>query len=525
MATSSGAVPPKKPTLTEQVRELRDDLALALDRRDQLGEALTRAVAMLRQEDVGWAAPGNSLAHGLSLSDLKKWSADIRTSYTGTREKAPNPHIRNGFMLRAGYIWDGDLHYDGIPAARRGATSVQAILDRPINKRLFTGTSARRRREMALFADGAFFVVGSVPDGARSKTQASLRPVPLEQITDVQIDETYGEVIAYRWTKPDTAVTFFNPLAAPPTGTNSDESARSSWIYVDWWDEAKPKRIKYQGFEEPVEQDSVMFDLLPNRAEGFRFGSPDAIAAVVWARVIRDLIMNGVKMQDALAMFAFSVSANSTQGQKAVAMELGAPAAAANAAVGTNQSLVPLSTAGRGYDFSSLRFVVATMAASLHVSGIALSADTSFAGSSYGAAKTLDLPTRLAMQSRRDEHVEFDKRVLAWLGAPDAVVYFNPYDDEVAMYRAVQGAMLAWSSGVMTPEAFRAELERIFGHAFLGAIPDGVITPNNNDTDGDGEPGGEEPATGAQQGSANQGRSTGNGKGPRDSDLEQPKED
>ena len=60
-----------------------------------------------------------------------------------------------------------------------------------------------------------------------------------------------------------------------------------------------------------------------NRPDGQAFGSPDAIAAVVWARVIRDLIMNGVKMQDALSMFAFKGKAPSKDGQQAQALELG----------------------------------------------------------------------------------------------------------------------------------------------------------------------------------------------------------
>src|SRR5690606_666120 len=177
------------------------------------------------------------------------------------------------------------------------------------------------------------------------------------------------------------------------------------WVYVDWYDGVKPSTINYEGKQEPVMKTHTAFDMHANRPDGQAFGSPDAISALVWARVIRDLIMNGVKMQDALAMFAFKITAKSKAGQQQQALELGQRQETGSAALlGEDQDMVALNSAGKGYDFGSIGFVVATMAASLHVSGIALSANTALAGSSYGAAKTLDLPGRMAMETRRAEH-------------------------------------------------------------------------------------------------------------------------
>lgn len=431
---------------------------------ESLREALSNAVQMLRQEDVGWAEPNGMSDYGLSLSDLKKWSKEIRTAYTGTRERAANPHIRNGFMLRQSYIWMGGIKYTGVATTTQGRRGFKDYHDDAQNRRMFFEPSARRRREMALFADGIFLAVGN------DKTK-TIRTVPIHEITDTHRDEVYGEdIIAYRWTRREVE------------GLGRVE--KHYWVFVDWFPEKdRPNFIRYNGVNEPVLTDHTAFDLIANRPDGFAFGSPDAIAAIVWARVVRDLIMNGVKMQDALAMFAFRVQAES----KAAADNAGAAIATASgggntATMGKDTTLVPLSSAGRGYDFNSIRFVVATMAASLHVPGIALAADTAFAGSSYGAAKTLDLPTRLAMQSRRDEHIELDRRVLKWMGSPDAEVYFEPYDDSTAEYRAVQAAMLAWSSGTLSAEEFRSILEGIFGHPFATPIPDGVLLPNNEDS-------------------------------------------
>jgi len=473
--------------------------ALSTDR-DSLREALTTAAMMLRQEDVGWATPNSHNSYGLTLDDLKKWSAEIRTAYTGTRERAANPHIRNGFMLRQSYVWMGGIKYRKVSETTRGRRGFQEFANDPQNARMFFTPSARRRREMALFADGIYLVVGD----DKKKT---LRSVPLNEITDTQRDATFGEdIVAYRWTRQELA---------------PGESARkekSYWVYVDWFPkDQRPTTIRYGSKDEPVLTDHTAFDLIANRPDGYAFGSPDAIAAIVWARVIRDLIMNGVKMQDALAMFAFRINAETKKGAENAGAAIAIASGAGNAAtMGQSTNMVPLSSAGRGYDFDSIRFVVSTMAASLHVSGIALAADTAFAGSSYGAAQTLDLPTQLAMQSRREEHIELDKRVLRWLGSEDAEVYFEPYDDATAEYRAVQAAMLAWNSGVLSVDDFRSLLQDIFGHGFIKDAPRGVLMPNNRDSlprkdvDADGA-GGSAGGGGSQAAAPDQGQGNGAG--------------
>lgn len=460
---------------------LTEQLSVTEADRDVLSEALSNAVAMLRQEDVGWAAPGeNDLGfRGLDLKDIKKWSRQIRASLSGTGEKAPNPHMRNGLMLRHSFIWDGGIHYEGVPGDSenevvRGRKNIQALIDDPSNQRLVFGKSARRRREGALYHDGLYLVIGD--------DKKKLRPYALSEITDTQRHELYeDDIVAYRITRREAERTIGTRGGKGRlTGQRVD---KHYWVYVDWFDGEKPDYIlRDGGTREPVLKDHTAFDLHANRPDGAPFGSPDAISALVWARIIRDLIMNGVKMQDALAMFAFKATSPTKAGQQQQALELARDHKSGSAAaMGGENTLEPMSSAGKGYDFQSIGFVVSTMAASLHVSGISLSANTALAGSSYGAAKTLDLPGRMAMETRRAEHIEFDERILAWLGAPKATAYFNSYDDATDEYRAVQAAMLMWSSGNLSPEAFRAELENIYGRKILGSIPSGVIIPNNQD--------------------------------------------
>lgn len=466
MATSPAPV--KRITLTEKYNRLTETLEAVENDREILSESLSNAVRMLRQEDSGWALPTDGKAYrGLTLPEMQSWSSQIRASLTGTATKAPNPHMRNGLMLRHSFIWAGGMHYDGIEPRSQGKRDIQARVDATDNQRNFFTASARRRREESLFSDGLYLVVGN------SRTH-KLRSVPLHEITETHRDELYeDEIVAYRWTRHEAT-------RADSGELNAQREAKSYWVYVDWFTGKVPTSIRHNGTIEPVLKDSVAFDLHANRPDGQPFGSPDAISALVWARIIRDLIMNGVKMQDALAMFAFKAMSPGKGGQQTAALELGKRNEAGSAAtLAGGNDLVPLNSAGKGYDFGSIGFVVATMAASLHVSGIALSANTALAGSSYGAAKTLDLPGRMAMETRRYEHSEFDERVLRWLGVDKPIAFFDNYDDATDEYRSVQAAMLAWNTGTLTPEGFREELEAIYGRKLAGAIPKGVIIPNN----------------------------------------------
>lgn len=518
MATSSSAssaapkVPAKRVTLAEKNRQLAETLEMVENDRERIVEALGNAVLMLRQEDIGWASPGKSGEYrGLDLDELKKWSGEIRASLTGTREKAPNPHMRNGLMLRHSFIWQGGIKYEGVPGskdapARQGKVNVYDLMNEPGPQRLVFGSTARRKREHALFSDGLYIVVGN------NRDKKDIRPIPLHEITDTQRDELYeDEIVAYRWTRNE-AVRRRSGKRGVPSILTGEREEKSYWVYVDWYTGYKPQYIDYNGKLEKVLSNHTAFDLHANRPEGQPFGSPDAISALVWARVIRDLIMNGVKMQDALAMFAFKATAPTKEGQQQMALELAKASGGGNAASGTTeQDLVPLNSAGRGYDFGSIGFVVATMAASLHLSGIALSANTALAGSSYGAAKTLDLPGRMAMETRRAEHIEFDMRLLRWYGANDASAYFDNYDDATDEYRSMQTAYLLWQSGNITPEGFVAEVENIYGRKLIGGIPNGVITPNNQKQIDDAAKAAEKAAAAKSAAAPTQGKGDGTG--------------
>src|SRR5690606_7996488 len=153
----------KRPTLSQINAGLREELEAVRNDHERLSEALSNAVLMLRQEDIGWAGADVTTDYrGLGLTELKKWSNDIRASLTGSSDgkKAPNPHMRNGLMLRHSFIWDGGMHYEGRPEASQGRRSVVDLMDTGQNHRLVFSAPARRQREHALYADGLYLLVG-----------------------------------------------------------------------------------------------------------------------------------------------------------------------------------------------------------------------------------------------------------------------------------------------------------------------------------------------------------------------------
>lgn len=463
-----------------------------------LQENLSAAQAMLSREDVGWLKLfGGSDDEGLSLEDLKSWNEQIQNARVG------NPHIKHGLMLRHSYILKGGVQYD--LHSKQGKVNVRPFIDTVSNQKNFFGRSAYRKRETALFNGGLYVAFGT-------NSTKELEPIPLAEITDyARHPRRKSEIIAYRHTYDE-----FNE------GTGKTETV-NEWVYVDHYTGTKHPTIKRSGGEpEKVRLDLTAFDLIANGVEDYALGAPDALAALIWSRLVRDLTMNGITMSNALATFAFKATSGSKKGGENVALALASSQTpGSTASVGGVNDLVPMSSAGKGYEFDSFRFVVATAAAALDLSVIAFSSDPGTAGSSYGSAQTLDMPTRLAMESRRDEHVEFDTRVLRWMGARDFDVYFTPYDDATELLRTLQADIIRWGSGLYGAVEMKARIEG--KDVSEVTVPNGVLLPNNRESwersDIDPKDG---PATGTSsttQTTPGQGQSTGAGQTPPAGDM------
>lgn len=434
------------PEKTVEISEKRlQSLEAGLASFASLSERLTEQMAwneMLAGEDIGWTRVfGGGLDEdgGPTLEDLQEWSRKLR-------EALGNVHIGRGLKLRRNNIWTGGIQYEGLPGGSGAGSQVKKWVEDPINVRNFFGPQAREERESALFTDSIYLVLGD------PKTHI-LEPIDLQSIGAVQVNPRRSdEIIAYRVDYTDY------------TRDGGKGQLVQEWHYTDL--AIGRFKIKVEKGETPPDN-RVIFDQTVNTQIGWRFGVPDSLTAYAVAKIYSDFMKNGKIVSDAFAQILYTVSTGSKKETDNVAAKLSELEEAGSTLIG-NSALNPVSTAGKSYDFDAGRPLAAQIAAALEVSVISLTADPGTAGSSYGSAQTLDLPTKLAVLARRELHIEFDRRVLIWMGAkPDKLqVKFGTLSDSTEAYRQLQALVLALSTGMFKPEPIQNAIADLLG--FIG---------------------------------------------------------
>jgi hypothetical protein len=390
---------------------------------------------------------------GPSIEQLVIRSNQIRVAAT------LNPHVKRGAKLRSSYVWSDQIDYSGIPGmgepAGRGVPDVGARVDNPINQRYMFGALAREEREMSLYTDGGFLLIGD-------ERTRELRPFALAQISGLYTnDEDPSEVWAYRrlWY------------------TDNGVTPNVEWIFTDLFKDKQTAQINYLGNVEPVARNKTVIDGWVNTQPGWALGFPDAGCIIEWAKIYSEFIKSGKVMTDAMARIWATAKAQSGTGATAIAAKIGGATGYGKVAVGNE--LAPLATAGKAYDFDAGRALIAIVATGIEVSVVHLTSDPGASGSSYGSAATLDLPTRLAIEARRRWHEEYEQRVLKWLGARNPRAKFPPLVDGAELYRKTQAVVLKWNTGLYTPDQIKNELQLLLGDPMPSEIPDGVLVPNN----------------------------------------------
>ncbi|MEV5068866.1 hypothetical protein MRBLMI12_000422 [Microbacterium sp. LMI12-1-1.1] len=503
---------------TEQVMlEAFGELLVGDPNNKELKETWDHMRRMLGREDHGWVQiQGTSgwASHkqfGLDLQALKDWSAKILPSCYAA------PWVKTGFARRADYIWQNGIRYGNVPGSKgnevtQGKKNVQRLIDDAENQLHFFGDEARRQRELNLYSQGIAFWIGN------DKTK-KLEAVPLWQITDILLDPNgLGFAWGYlrSWSVYDFATSEWRDEQRWYL-TDRHASKRSSIPTITL--KAKPRSRK-EPTAVPVDQEHVIFDMHANRAQGLVLGAPDALAAWVWNGIAVDATLDGRSMQRALTTFALQAKVPSKDAGESTSIKLASADGAGNTFIGESATdLAPLSSAGKGYDFTSIRFLVAIVAAALDISVIDLTANPGDAGSSYGAGQLMSLPTRLAMEARRRDHVALDKRVLSWMGVVDPDVNFVPFATGEEVYRAVQALTMELTNGAITLEEYRTFLDDLMGrpngdapgydklHVVQLAKATAKATPQPAAASGDGGS-----KTAPQTASPSQGKSTGSGK-------------
>jgi hypothetical protein len=419
----------------------------------------------LMMDNQGWSSVSEYKEDGPDLAQVKKSSGQIRNLM------ALNPWIKRGFRLRFNYIMEDGVHRDNLPAAPKTRTGgrdlrstqpdVQERLENPINQRNFFGPEALDQREGAFYSDSQALYIGDDDD-------YTLRALPLSQITaDYRNPDDGSEIWAYRRTWQHY-----------PQGTTSPTD-KHEWIFCNIFFDKKTDSISLNGKSETVAANKRVFGRTVNAQTGWAYGIPDALPAIAWVKLYRDFLVNGYTVTASMAQIWAQAKNQSKAGADLAVAALNKGGAGKVAVTGDGNLLTPLSTAGHAYDFEKGNPLIAAAATAVEVSAIAITADTSAAGSSYGSAQTLDPPTRLAMESRRDIHVSLEVEVLKWMGADAPKVWFTPYTDSTEIYREIQAIVLKWTTGLYTAEEAKKEFEALAGRYGEVTIPDGILLPNN----------------------------------------------
>lgn len=477
-------------------QRLHEELIEALADNEQMKENLERVrhqFLRLEYEDSGWKRilGGSGFGQdsvGLELRDLHTISQKLREEIAGSALPKRANEARYAYTFGKAFMIEG--LDDRKPRTRGKPTALQSFSDKESARRHVFSDEAKFRMHAATSTDGIYLLVGN--DLTRE-----VNSIPISQVANVMTNPDFNdEVWAYlrKWDR-----TRFNPS----TGVQETETV-TRWIYTDAFKGTRASKIG----EDPVDQNSTIIDAVVNRQAGWTFGVPDLMAGQIWNQKYLTMIAYGEQVTETLAYFAAKVKVNSQPGSNNVGLKIGGAGREKGQVVtyGAGNEIDVFSTAGKAYDFGSLRVFAGFYAASVGIPLTDLTADPSAAGASYGSAQALQPGARRLIEARRSYWADWYKRVLKWATGKDYNVAPESIE-EIDAYRLAQSNILAWNSGLFHPEEVRPALAAATGVRLLHpTAPEGVMLPNNEEFEMP-----EEPEAPVQAASPDQGQSNNTG--------------
>lgn len=431
-----------------EVADMREQLEDLAESAPQAGAGL----AALRQEDVGW----RNILGGLNDTDemdvqvLKDHAVQARAL------RAMNPIVKRGIVVRNAYIWQQDIIY---PEA------AQSIVNDPINEAEFFGQEAREELEAAYATEGQYFILAD-------PRKRQVRRIPFSEITGIVTNpEHRSEIWYYRRTYTRTV-----------TDNNGHDKATTVEVYYPSITYKGPYRSRINGIK--VDKSKAIEHSRVNSSIGFRYGVPDLLGAVYWARAYKEYLEASYTLAKALARLAFKVSNTSNKGAKAVAARLAGPVdrseAGSTVALGAGQDLQAINKSGSSVDFEAGTPLAAMVAAALDIPLSVVLTDGS-AGGRQGAEAALEDPTIKTMNLRRQTHLDSRIRILRYFGVTDSPVWHEL--DGALLHRRLQSIKLAQDTGMLHDEEVRSEVIRtlsIITDRAVDDIPEPKETPTED---------------------------------------------
>lgn len=471
-------VPTIGPEVHQRLMELADDNVELRENLDRVRQQFLR----LEYENVNWmkilgGSAGNKDL-GPKLDLIQKVSSQLREEVAGSALPKRAAEARFAYTFGKPFLIRGLDEQQPAKPKRGRKPALQTFFENPTAQRHVFSDEAKFVMHAASATDGIFLLMGN--DATKE-----VHIVPVYQIADVMTNPDFNdEVWAYlrRWER----TTFNNS-----TGVQESET-HEEWIYTDSFRGKRADRIG----KVKVNKTSTIIDAVFNRQAGWALGVPDLMAGQIWNQRYLTMIAYGEQVTETLAYFAAKVKVNSQPGASNIGLKMGSAGREKGQVItyGSGNEIDVFSTAGKAYDFGSLRVFAGFYAAAVGIPLTDLTADPSAAGSSYGSAAALLPGARRLIEARRQYWAGWIKRVLKW-ATGDEITVIPASIMEEDEYRTVQKHVIAWNTGLYHEDEIRPIIARSTGIQLLhDDAPEGVMLPNNEeslarpDVDADGTP-------------------------------------
>lgn len=389
---------------------------------ERLEESLAQRVLQL--DDIGWTPLNpNSEDEGISLETLKNVTPRLRDM------AATNPlHVR-GAQLRHAYIFGRGVNFTGL------SDKTREIIENPYNQAALFSVQAYATINAAKFTDGNLFVL-------RDEDTNILTLVPLREITGFVTDPDDNSKVRYfqrTWTANEKERVAWYPLS------------RYKKSIIGRGKRGKlPKTIN----KAEVAQRTVIYHETTKRQVGWTFGVPDSLAAVVHSAAYSEYLADSSKLSKALMRIAWSISTASKSGAKNASVQVAQPGSAGGTAVMGGHQLSGVGVPSAQVNYNNGQPIAAMVASSFGVPVIALLSSPGATGGSYGAASTLDEPTRNGMRAEQDSWTNFFVEILRDTGSPEASAQF-PNITQDPTYREAQTLTNGYIMGAIHQDEYR----------------------------------------------------------------------
>lgn len=412
---------------------------------------------VMAMDNQGW----NPLGEELDMSEIPLFT--IKKTARTTRALAViNPLITRGLSVRNAYIWGGGITFDGMDEKDPFFKSTNG-------QKYFFSVSARTELEKCLGTDGNFFLLVTKA-GTYSKGSHKVQRIPLYQITGTVSDPDNHEDI---WFYRREWVTVVNNQS---TEAVAEKLNIEYFPAIDYDPAVNGRPTTMRGY--PVRYTSVIAHRSVNKQIGWKWGVPDLMSVIFWAKAHKEFLENQATLVKAYSRFAFKVTAPTANGAKGAAVKV-ANAPTRNPMTGEPNDIggtftgamgATLSSVGRtggSVDFKAGLPLAGYVAAGLNVPLNELTADAGDANRS--SAETLSSSNEKVMKERQDEHKAFFESVLSYLGY-EVEVKFPPITLE-AVYRQIQSVVQAAGLNVMSDQEVRDLILKAFDIETDDGIP------------------------------------------------------